>query len=188
MPYRSRKKANKISDFIPEYLNILNCKNSKILVAYFTASGITGGMAHNIADCVNADLYEIEPKYCYTREDISYWESRACRAAAEMYDENCRPELADFEADIASYDTIALCFPIWCCSAPKIINSFLESYDFSGKRIVLYATSDRDGFEKAYEAVKGSVNDDVKISEGAVKICCEDENGEIKEVKTIIYN
>ncbi len=188
MPYKSRKTANKTSGFIPEYLDILNYKSSKILVAYFTASGITGGMAHKIADLINADLYEIEPKYCYTREDISYWESRACRAAAEMYDKSCRPELADFDEEISSYDTIALCFPIWCCSAPKIINSFLESYDFSGKRIVLYATSDRDGFEKACEDLKSSVNDDVKILRGAVKICCEDENGEIKEVKTIIYN
>lgn len=113
---------------------------SKKLVAYFSASGVTARAAKDLAEAVGADLYEIKPKKPYTRADLD-WSNQNSRSSIEMRDKTFRPELADTDANIAEYETIYVGFPIWWYVAPTIINTFLESYDFSGKKIVLFATS-----------------------------------------------
>ena len=100
---------------------------SKTLVAYFSATGITKKAAKQLAQAAEADLYEIKPAAAYTREDLD-WMNKKSRSSVEMNDKGSRPALADRDADIASYDTILLGFPIWWYVAPTIINSFLESY------------------------------------------------------------
>lgn len=117
----------------------------KTLVAYFSASGVTKNKAENIANVLNADLYEIVPKTLYTKEDLN-WMDKKSRSSVEMKDKKFRPELADKNADIESYDRIVLGFPIWWYVAPTIINTFLESYDFTGKKVVLFATSGGSSF------------------------------------------
>ncbi|MBD5513064.1 MAG: flavodoxin [Lachnospiraceae bacterium] len=128
---------------------------SKKLVAYFSASGTTAGVAKNLAQAAGADLYEIKPETPYTRADLN-WNDKKSRSSVEMNDKSFRPALADKDADIAAYDTILLGFPIWWYVAPTIINSFLESYDFSGKTIILFATSGGSGFGKTVQSLAGS--------------------------------
>ena len=140
---------------------------SKTLVAYFSAGGTTAKAAENLADVANADLYEIRPAVPYTQADLN-WMDKKSRSSVEMNDKSSRPALADKDADISSYDKILLGFPIWWYVAPTIINSFLESYDFSGKKIVLFATSGGSGFGKAVDGLKGSVSADTVITEGKV--------------------
>ena len=123
---------------------------SKTLVAYFSAGGTTAKVAENLADVANADLYEIRPAVPYTQADLN-WMDKKSRSSVEMNDKSSRPALADKDADISSYDKILLGFPIWWYVAPTIINSFLESYDFSGKKIVLFATSGGSGFARAVD-------------------------------------
>ena len=118
---------------------------SKKLVAYFSASGTTARVANNLAVAAGADLYEIKPTKPYTSADLN-WQDKNSRSSVEMKDKSSRPELADKNADIAEYDKIFLGFPIWWYVAPTIINSFLESYDFTGKTIILFATSGGSGF------------------------------------------
>lgn len=113
---------------------------SKILVAYFSASGITARVAENLAGAIGADIFEIKPTVAYTRADLN-WNDKNSRSSVEMNDENSRPPIADKISDISAYDKIFLGFPIWWYTAPHIINTFLESYDFSGKEIILFATS-----------------------------------------------
>ena len=120
---------------------------SKTLIAYFSASGTTAKAAKKLSEAIGADLYEIRPAVPYTEEDLN-WMDKESRSSIEMNDRSFRPELADHDADIAAYDKIFLGFPIWWYVAPTIINSFLESYDFSGKTIILFATSGGSRFGK----------------------------------------
>ncbi len=138
---------------------------SKTLVAYFSASGTTAGVAKELAQAVGADIYEIRPAVPYTQADLD-WMNKKSRSSVEMNDKSSRPALADQDAHIAAYDTILLGFPIWWYVAPTIINSFLESYDFSGKKIVLFATSGGSGFGRAAAGLKPSVAADTVIVEG----------------------
>ena len=138
---------------------------SKTLVAYFSASGTTARVAKELAQAVEADIYEIKPAVPYTKADLN-WMDQKSRSSVEMNDKSSRPALADRNAGIAAYDTILLGFPIWWYVAPTIINSFLESYDFSGKRIVLFATSGGSGFGKTATGLKHSVAADTVIVEG----------------------
>ena len=128
---------------------------SKKLVAYFSASGITAGAAKNLAQAAGADLYEIKPETPYTRADLN-WQDKNSRSSVEMNDKSKRPALANKDANIAAYDTILLGFPIWWYIAPTIINSFLESYDFTGKTIILFATSGGSGFGKTVQNLVSS--------------------------------
>lgn len=138
---------------------------SKTLVAFFSASGVTARVAKELAQAAGADLYEIRPEIPYTEADLN-WMDKKSRSSIEMNDKSSRPALADKDAQIAEYDTILLGFPIWWYVAPTIINSFLESYDFSGKKIVLFATSGGSGFGKAVQGLKPSVSPDTIITEG----------------------
>lgn len=121
---------------------------SKTLVAYFSASGVTRRVAENLAVAAEADLYEIRPAVPYTDADLN-WMDKNSRSTIEMKDQSSRPVLADRDADIDAYDRIFLGFPIWWYTAPAIIKTFLESYDFSGKTIILFATSGGSGLGKA---------------------------------------
>lgn len=117
---------------------------SKTLVAYFSASGVTKRVAQNLAVAAEADIYEIRPAVPYTSADLN-WMDKNSRSTIESKDRSSRPELADKDADIAAYDRVFVGFPIWWSTAPAIIKTFLESYDFSGKTIVLFATSGGSG-------------------------------------------
>ncbi len=145
---------------------------SRKLVAYFSATGTTGKTAEMIAKAADADLYEIKPATPYTKADLN-WMDKKSRSSVEMSDKKYRPELADTDADIAKYDEILIGFPIWWYVAPTIINTFLESYDFSGKKIVLFATSGGSGFGNTVKELKPSApNADIvegKILNGASK-------------------
>lgn len=138
---------------------------SKTLVAYFSASGTTARVAKELAQAAGADLYEIKPAVPYTKADLN-WMDKSSRSSVEMKDKTSRPALADTDADIAAYDTILLGFPIWWYVAPTILNTFLESYDFSGKKIVLFATSGGSGFGQTVAGLKPSVAADANIVEG----------------------
>ena len=138
---------------------------SKKLVAYFSASGKTAKVADMLADAVGADIYEIRPEVPYTKADLN-WMNKKSRSSVEMNDKAFRPAIADTDAKIDQYDTIFLGFPIWWYVAPTIINTFLESYDFAGKKIILFATSGSSGFGKTVEELKVSVPASCEIIEG----------------------
>lgn len=127
----------------------------KKLVAYFSASGVTRKVAETVAEAAGCDLYEIEPKVPYTKADLN-WMDKKSRSSVEMSDKKIRPELADNDIDISPYDEIIIGFPIWWYVAPTIINSFLEKYDFSGKKIVLFATSGGSGFRNTVSELQPS--------------------------------
>ena len=115
------------------------------LVAYFSATGVTAKAAAKLAKAVGADIYEIKPEVKYTKADLN-WMNKHSRSSVEMNDKSIRPAIITDDIDLAPYDTIYLGFPIWWYVAPTVINTFLEAYDFAGKRIVLFATSGGSGF------------------------------------------
>lgn len=127
----------------------------KALVAYFSASGTTAKAAKALARAAGADLYEIKPAVPYTSADLN-WTDKRSRSSEEMNDKRSRPALADTAAPVEGHDVIFLGFPIWWYVAPTIINTFLESYDFAGKTIVLFATSGGSGLGKSAEGLKSS--------------------------------
>lgn len=139
---------------------------SKRLVAYFSASGTTRKIAEMIAQAAEADLYEIMPKQPYTKDDLN-WMDKKSRSSVEMGDKKFRPEISDTDVKVDKYDEIILGFPIWWYVAPTIMNTFLESYDFTGKKIVLFATSGGSGFGNTVSELKPSAPD-AKILEGKV--------------------
>lgn len=122
---------------------------AKKLVAYFSASGTTKRVAEMVAEAADADLYEIEPTVPYTKADLN-WMDKNSRSSIEMKDKTSRPEIKPTDAKVADYDEIFIGFPIWWYVAPTIINTFLEAYDFSGKKITLFATSGGSGFGKQF--------------------------------------
>lgn len=137
---------------------------NKILVAYFSASGVTKKIAEMLAKEANADLYEIKPEIPYTKEDLN-WMDKKSRSSIEMGDKSFRPAIVKDELDPSRYDQILLGFPIWWYVAPTIVNTFLESYDFTGKNITLFATSGGSGFGKTAEELQVSAPNAV-IKEG----------------------
>ena len=138
---------------------------SKKLVAYFSASGVTAKVADLLADAVGADIHEIKPKVPYSKADLN-WLDKKSRSSIEMADKKIRPEIAESNVRIEEYNVIFLGFPIWWYVAPTIINTFLEKYDFSGKKIILFATSGGSKFGNTVEELKVSVADNVEIIEG----------------------
>ncbi len=140
---------------------------AKILVAYFSASGVTAEVAKELAQAVGGDLYEIKPAVPYSAADLNWMDSNS-RSSLEMADKSSRPALAGLDAPVKDYDKILLGFPIWWYVAPTIVNTFLENYDFSGKKIVLFATSGGSGFGKTLKELKPSVSADTEIVEGKV--------------------
>lgn len=112
----------------------------KTLVAYFSATGTTAKVAAALAEATGATLYEIQPEVRYTDADLD-WRNQESRSSVEMKDPASRPAIVKDLKDAASYNTIYLGFPVWWGTAPRVINTFLESYDFSGKTVILFATS-----------------------------------------------
>ena len=140
---------------------------TKTLVAYFSASGVTKEVAENLSNAINSDLYEIKPLEPYSNADLN-WMDRNSRSSVEMRDKNSRPEIIDDDAKIKDYDTIFLGFPIWWYIAPTVVNTFLEKYDFSNKKIILFATSGGSGFGGTVDNIKPSVSDSTEIVEGKI--------------------
>lgn len=140
---------------------------SKKLVAYFSASGVTAKVAETLADAIGANIYEIKPETPYSKADLD-WTVKTSRSTIEMNDKTFRPAIADKDARIEDYDTIFVGFPIWWYVEPTIINTFLECYDFSGKKIVLFATSGGSGFGNTVEELKNSVSDTTQLIEGGL--------------------
>lgn len=138
---------------------------AKTLVAYFSATGRTAKAAELLADALGADIHEIQPKVPYTKADLN-WLNKKSRSSVEMNNKTFRPEIAESNVQIAENDVIFLGFPIWWYVAPTIINTFLESSDFSGKKIILFATSGGSKFGKTVEELKVSVSADTEIIEG----------------------
>lgn len=139
---------------------------SNKLVAYFSPTGTTGDIAKKLAETAGADIYEIKPAVPYTSADLN-WQDSNSRSSVEMKDKTSRPALADKNAKIEGHDVIFLGFPIWWYVAPTIINNFLESYDFSGKKIILFATSGGSSFGKTVASLQPSAPK-AEIIEGKV--------------------
>ena len=138
---------------------------SKKLVAYFSATGRTAKVAKLLAEVLGADIFEIQPNVPYTKADLN-WLNKKSRSSVEMNNKTFRPEIAGSNVNLDAYDVVFLGFPIWWYVAPTIINTFLESSDFSGKKIILFATSGGSKFGKTVEELKVSVSADTEIIEG----------------------
>lgn len=138
----------------------------KRLVVFFSASGTTKKVAEMIASAADADMYEIMPKQPYSKADLN-WMDKKSRSSVEMSDKKFRPEISDTDVFVDQYDEIILGFPIWWYVAPTIMNTFLEKYDFMGKKIVLFATSGGSGFGNTVSELKPSAPD-AEIVEGKV--------------------
>ena len=133
----------------------------KTLVAYFSASGATKGVAEKLASKIGADIYEIKPALPYTDEDLD-WMNKNSRSSLEMKDKSSRPEIVKDGFDASKYDRILLGYPVWWYTAPTIVNTFLESYDFSGKEIIIWATSGGSGLGKAKDDLAKSTTATIK--------------------------
>ena len=138
----------------------------KALVAYFSASGETARLARTIAGVTGGALFEIAPETAYTAADLD-WMDKKSRSTLEMNDETSRPAIAGRVEDMAQYDTVFVGFPIWWYQAPRIIETFLESYDFAGKTVVPFATSGGSGMGKTNSVLKPSCGG-AKLVEGKV--------------------
>lgn len=126
---------------------------SKVLVTYFSASGVTAGAAETLARAAGADLYEIRPAQAYTKEDLD-WNNKQSRSSLEMTDETSRPEMADNDSHAGDYDVVFIGFPIWWGVAPRVVNTFIESNDLTGKKVVIFATSGGSGIDYAINDMK----------------------------------
>lgn len=134
---------------------------SKTLVTYFSASGVTRSVAENISAVVGADLYEIKPQKPYTKEDLN-WKNKSSRSSIEMNDVNSRPAILDKVNNFEEYEVIFVGFPIWWYVAPTIINTFMESYDFSGKTVVTFCTSGGSGMGNSDKILKACCDPSVR--------------------------
>lgn len=139
---------------------------SRKLVAYFSASGVTAKVAETLSEAIGADLYEIEPEVIYTKADLD-WMDKQSRSTIEMNDPASRPAIREMRDNMDDYDTVFVGFPIWWYVAPTIINTFLESYDLTGKTIIPFATSGGSGMGKTNEKLKPSCPNS-KLIEGKV--------------------
>lgn len=137
----------------------------KKLVAYFSAGGRTKKAAEELAKIAGADIFEIKPQVPYTKDDLN-WMNKKSRSSIEMSDPKSRPAIAEKIHNIADYDIVYLGFPIWWYVAPTIINTFLESYDLSGKTVAVFATSGGSGLGKTIDVLKPSCSSDVKWADG----------------------
>lgn len=125
----------------------------KILVAYFSASGVTAKAANEITAAIGADLYEIQPETPYTTADLN-WMNQKSRSSLEMNDPSSRPAIAKPVINMGQYDTVFVGFPVWWYVEPRIVDTFLESYDFSGKTMIPFATSGSSGIEQAERSLQ----------------------------------
>ncbi len=139
---------------------------SNILVACFSATGNTWPLAQYAAEYLHADLFRIEAEVPYTDADLNYNDD-SCRANQEMDDDSSRPALAATAENMAQYDTVVLAFPIWWGQAPRIIETFIEAHDLSGKTVLPFCTSGSSGFGRTGEILAALTDDTVNWIEGA---------------------
>lgn len=137
----------------------------KTLVAYFSVSGVTKKTAQNLANKLNCDIYEIKPVTPYTDADLN-WMNKNSRSSIEMKDKSSRPEIITGDIDVSKYDRVLLGYPVWWYTAPTIVNTFLEAYDFGGKEIIIWATSGGSGLGKAKDDLSKSTT--AKITNGKI--------------------
>ena len=145
--------------------NAFTPSDSNILVACFSATGNTWPLAEYAAAYLNADLFRIEPEEPYTDADLNY-NNKNCRANREMQDAACRPALAATVESMAQYDTVLLAFPIWWGQAPRIIETFIESHDLSGKTVLAFCTSGGSGYGNTGKILSALTDDTVTWLEG----------------------
>ena len=138
---------------------------AKILVAYFSASGVTARLAKALAETARGDLYEIKPAVPYTQADLD-WTDKKSRSTIEMNDPAFRPEIGNHVENMEQYDVVFVGFPIWWYVAPTIINTFLEGYDFSGKTVIPFATSGGSGMGRTEDALRPSCSRETKWKPG----------------------
>ena len=122
----------------------------KTLVTYFSASGVTAELAKRLSNIANADIYEIQPQTPYTNADLN-WMDKNSRSSVEMKDLSCRPAIANAIPDVQKYDVVFIGFPVWWYREPSIIDTFMESYDFTGKTVIPFATSGGSGLGDSYK-------------------------------------
>jgi hypothetical protein len=149
------------------------------LVAYFSATGTTEKLAERVASVLKADIFEIKPKEPYTRDDLN-WNNQNSRSSKEMNNRSFRPEIKEKLANIEDYDTIYVGFPIWWYIAPTIINTFLESYDLTGKTIIPFATSGGSGMGNTNKELKDSCKGAILKEGKRLRVTASDE--EIEEL------
>ena len=130
----------------------------KVLVAYFSASGVTKSVAQQLAEVTGGTLHEIKPAQPYTDADLD-WRNKQSRSSVEMQDKSSRPAITDKLANMQDYDVIYVGFPIWWYTCPTIINTFMEAYDFKGKTVIPFATSGGSSIKKACEDLKAAYPD-----------------------------
>lgn len=147
--------------------NANNTTNKNVLIAYFSATGTTKRVAENLAKATGGDLYEIKPVKAYTNADLN-WHDGNSRSSVEMNNPKSRPEIITGDLSFENYDTIYLGFPIWWGTAPKVVHTFLEKYDFSGKKIIIFATSGSSGLGNTANTLKQSISKTATIIEGDV--------------------
>ena len=130
----------------------------KTLVAYFSASGVTEGVAKQLAEMTGGDLHKIQPEQPYTDADLD-WRDKQSRSSVEMQDKNSRPAITNKLTNMQDYDVVYVGFPIWWYTCPTIINTFMEAYDFKGKTVIPFATSGGNNIKKACEDLKATYPD-----------------------------
>lgn len=153
---------------------------NKILVAYFSATGTTRHVARVLSKIKKADLFEILPDQPYTEADLD-WRNEQSRSTVEMKDPSCRPAIASKVENIKDYDTIFLGFPLWWRREPSIIDTFVESYDLSGKTIIPFCTSGGNDIPEAYESLRNLIGADTVVQKGCRL------GGDISEEDLIIW-
>ena len=138
---------------------------SKILVAYFSASGVTKKVAEELAKVEKADLHEITPETLYTEADLD-WRNEQSRSTLEMKDPSCRPAITGQVENMAQYDTVFVGFPIWWGREPSVVDTFLDAYDFAGKKIVPFCTSGGNGIGETAKRLQEIVGAAATVEEG----------------------
>lgn len=130
-------------------------KVSKVLVSYFSASGVTKRVAQKIANAINGDLFEIEPVEKYTEEDLD-WTNKQSRSTIEMNNKSFRPPVLNKVQNINDYDIVVIGFPVWWYTAPTIINTFIEENNLEGKKVYVFVTSGSSGYEGSFNDLKNT--------------------------------
>ena len=138
---------------------------SKILVAYFSASGVTKRVAEELAKVEKADLYEIVPETLYTSEDLD-WRNQQSRSTVEMKDPGCRPAITGQVENMGQYDVVFVGFPIWWGREPSVVDTFLDAYDFTGKKIIPFCTSGGNGIGETAKRIQEIVGTAAAVEEG----------------------
>ena len=139
---------------------------SNVLVAYFSASGVTKKVAEELANVKNADMFEIKPKVPYSAADLD-WKDTQSRSTLEMKDLDCRPEMADKAVSIAQYETVFIGFPIWWGREPSVVDTFLEACDFSGKKIIPFCTSGGSSIDDASKRIQELTGERAVVVKGS---------------------